>query len=468
MRVISIFIAAVFALVAVLNACAPQRTILEQVQSRGELHVLTRNAGTTYYQGPFGPDGLEYQLMARFAEHLGVKLKITVPDTLNDILTRIKSGDAHVAAAGLTITEARATELRFAPPYQTITQQVIYHANNQRPKSVSELGGLLEVIADSAHSARLAALQSEYPDLSWLENTEADSSELLTLVAEQIIDYTIADSNEVNFNRRYYPELRVAFDVTEPQQLAWAFPKTDDESLYHEAVAFFTALKESGELERILKTTYQHVSNYDFAGTRTYLAQVRNRLPSYRYHFEEAGKVYDLDWRLLASLSYQESHWRPQAVSHTGVRGLMMLTQDTADLLKVLDRTDPRESIDAGARYLRTLIDRVPESIVESDRIWVALAAYNVGYGHIEDARRLVQKRGGNPNRWIDIKTALPLLSNPKWYKQTRYGYARGWEPVRYVDNIRSYYDILAWHLEKDAPVFKNLSPILAYSSSAI
>lgn len=468
MRVIGTFIATAVALVALLNACAPQRTILEQVLSRGELHVLTRNAGTTYYQGPFGPDGLEYQLMTRFAEHLGVSLKITVPDNFNDILTRIKSGDAHVAAAGLTITEERARELRFAPPYQTITQQIIYNANSQRPKSVADLNGMLEVIAKSAHTDRLNALKSEYPQLSWVENDEVDTSELLTLVAEQIIDYTVADSNEVDFNRRYYPELRVAFDVTEPQQLAWAFPRTDDDSLYNEAVTFFNSLRENGELARILATNYQHVNNYDFAGTRTFLAQVRNRLPRYRGYFEEAAETYDLDWRLLAALAYQESHWRPHAVSHTGVRGMMMLTQMTADWLEVSDRTDPKESIDAGARYLRNLIDRVPPTISESDRVWVALAAYNVGLGHVEDARRLAETRGENPNNWINIKATLPLLANSKWYKQTRYGYARGWEPVRYVDNIRSYYDILAWHLEKDAPVFRNLGPILAYSSSAL
>ena len=468
MRVIGAFIGTAVALVTLLNACAPHRTTLEQVLSRGELHVLTRNAGTTYYQGPFGPDGLEYQLISRFAEHLGVKLKITVPDSFNDILKRIKAGDAHIAAAGLTITEERAKELRFGPSYQTITQQIIYHANSQRPKSIADLNGLLEVIAQSAHTDQLNTLKQQDPQLSWVENDEADTSELLTLVAEQIIDYTVADSNEVDFNRRYYPELRVAFDVTEPQQLAWAFPKSNDDSLYNEAVNFFNSLEESGELARILDTTYQHVSNYDFAGTRTYLAQVRNRLPHYRAYFEEAAKLHDLDWRLLAALAYQESHWRPHAVSHTGVRGIMMLTQVTADWLDVADRTDPKESILAGARYLRTLIDRVPTSISETDRIWVALAAYNVGYGHVEDARRLAQERGDNPDSWIDIKATLPLLANRKWYKQTRYGYARGWEPVRYVDNIRSYYDILAWHLEKEAPVFKNLGPILAYSSSAL
>ena len=468
MRLFGLISLALIGLMVVLNACTPQRTVLEQVMTLGELHVLTRNAGTTYYEGPQGPAGLEYELVQRFADYLGVKLKISVPDSLNDILQQVKDGDAHLAAAGLTITEARQQLVRFSPPYQSITQQVIYNARQARPKSLQDLNGLLEVLAKSSHVENLQKLQQEYHNLMWTESTDADSTELLSLVAEGLIDYTVADSNEVAYNRRYYPKLKVAFDLTEPQSLAWAFPKSNDDSLYNEAVKFFDELKTSGELERILKSYYQHVSNYDYMGTHSYLAQINRRLPAYRPLFEEAAEKYNLDWRLLAALSYQESHWRPHAVSHTGVRGMMMLTQATADLLGIEERTDPKQSIMGGAMYLRKLIDKVPDHISEPDRTWIAVAAYNVGYGHVNDAREIAETRGDDPNSWVDIKATLPLLSKRKWYKQTKHGYARGWEPVRYVENIRSYYDILQWQLEKEQPHLREIRPILAFSSYAL
>ena len=198
MRVIGSFIAAAIALVIVLNACTPQRTILGQVLASGELHVLTRNAGTTYYQGPHGPAGLEYQLLKRFANQLGVKLVISVPDSFNEIIDDISKGDAQIAAAGLTVTKEREELVRFSPPYQTITQEVVYNANKHRPSSLDDMDGILEVIAQSSHSERLHDLQHTHPNLDWVENQQADSTELLSLVSEGLIDYTVADSNEMD------------------------------------------------------------------------------------------------------------------------------------------------------------------------------------------------------------------------------------------------------------------------------
>ena len=366
------------------------------------------------------------------------------------------------------MTKEREKLLRFSPPYQTITQEVVYNANKSRPRNLDDLDGIFEVIAHSSHSERLGELQLQHPDLSWIENKEADSTELLSLVSEGLIDYTVADSNEVAINRRFYPELKVAFNLSAPQELAWAFPKTADTSLYDEATRFFDELKQTGELDRILKNNYEHASNFDYAGTNAFLGQIHNRLPGYRNYFEEAAKLYNFDWRLLAALSYQESHWRPLAVSHTGVRGIMMLTKATAKHLGVEERTDARESILGGARYLRALIDKLPDDIKEPDRTWIAVAAYNVGFGHVEDARVITERRGNNPDKWIDIKASLPYLAKRKWYKKTRFGYARGWEPVRYVENIRSYYDILVWRLGKEQPYLHQLKPILALSSSAL
>ncbi|MFV2061536.1 MAG: membrane-bound lytic murein transglycosylase MltF [Gammaproteobacteria bacterium] len=447
-RVIISFLASLSILVGILNACTPNHTILEQVQNSGELRVLTRNAPTSYYDAPNGPTGLEYDLTKRFAEYLGVKLKLYTPDSLNDILNDISNGRAHIAAAGLTITKERKKYVKFTVPYQYITQQLIYKSGNTKPKNIFDAKGHLEVIANSSHVERLKILKAKNPDLNWYESKDEDGLELMHLVAEELIDYTIGDSNEIALNMRFYPTIRVAFNVSKPQPLAWAFPNSSDTSLFDEANKFILKLQKTGELASIIRRNYGHVDNYDYTGTKTFLRHVTKRLPRYKNLFESAAIKTNLDWRLLAAVAYQESHWNQHAVSPTGVRGLMMLTRVTAKHLGVQKRTDPVQSIDGGARYIRKLLDKIPTDIKEPDRTWMALASYNVGYGHVRDAQIITRKRGGNPNKWIDVKENLPLLRKRRWYKKTRYGYARGTEPVHYVENIRSYYDILAWHQE--------------------
>ena len=144
-------------------------------------------------------------------------------------------------------------------------------------------------------------------------------------------------------------------------------------------------------------------------------------------------------------MGYQESQWDPDAVSPTGVRGLMMLTEDTANFLDVNDRDDPTQSIFGGALYYSQLFAQLPESIKDPDRGWMALAAYNIGLGHLLDARMLTQEVGGNPNHWLEVRNSLPLLTQARWYSRTRHGYARGYETVNYVGNVRNYYDMLTW-----------------------
>ncbi|HET9679599.1 MAG TPA: transglycosylase SLT domain-containing protein, partial [Gammaproteobacteria bacterium] len=168
--------------------------------------------------------------------------------------------------------------------------------------------------------------------------------------------------------------------------------------------------------------------------------------------FKKAAKQFNVDWRLLAAIGYQESHWDPTAVSPTGVRGLMMLTKVTAHSLGIYNRTDPKKSIFGGAEYIAYMHSRIPEDIPEPDRTWMALAAYNVGISHLEDARVITEIRGGDPDRWVDVRENLPLLSQKKWYSRTSHGYARGMEPVIYVENIRSYYDILVWTTSQSEP----------------
>jgi membrane-bound lytic murein transglycosylase F len=434
----------------VLTACEKPPPLLEQIKQQNELIVITRNSATTYYEGPGGPTGFEYELAKLFADYLGVELHVVIPPNFNDILPLVALGDAHLAAAGLTVTEKRRSKVRFGPTYHRITPQLVYRSGSYRPRSPAQLKGTLEVVAGSSHEERLETLKQEYPDLEWEARPNQSSEELLTLVWQQLIDYTVADSHELAVNRHYYPELKPAFDLDEPQPLAWAFPRTDDDSLYLAAQAFFTRIEQDGTLEQLIERYFGHIETFDYVGTRRYQAHVEQRLPAYRDLFVEAAEDNGMDWRLLAAMGYQESHWDPDAVSPTGVRGLMMLTRNAAKDLDIQNRSDPAQSIQGGAEYLSRMVARLPEQIAEPDRTWLALAAYNVGLGHLEDARKLTLKNKGDPNKWVDVKKNLPLLSKEKWFKQTRYGYARGREPVRYVENIRTYYDILVWLTEQE------------------
>ncbi len=191
---------------------------------------------------------------------------------------------------------------------------------------------------------------------------------------------------------------------------------------------------------------------FDRVDAASFVACVRERLPRYQAWFQEAAAETGIDWRLLAAIGYQESRWDSAAVSPTGVQGLMMLTAETARRVGVADRNDPRESILGGARYLRVIGKTIPERIPDPDRTWMTLAAYNVGYGHLEDARILTQRRGQDPDRWPDVRANLPLLAQERHYTTLKRGYARGWEPVGFVRNVQTYAELLRWMVDDQAP----------------
>ncbi|MCP5417075.1 MAG: membrane-bound lytic murein transglycosylase MltF [Chromatiaceae bacterium] len=433
-------------LLLLLESCSIPTPLLERVRESGELRVVTRSNPTTYYQTRRGIRGLEYELVSLFAKELGVEPRFLFTDTFDQILPMVTSGDAHFAAAGLSATRGRESHVRFTHSYQSITQQLVYHESTKAPKQILDtLGGTLEVVAGSNHEERLREIKLEHPELEWSAQQDVDSEELLTLVVEQLIDYTVANSNEVALSRRFHPELKVAFDISEPQPLAWAFPHAQDNSLFNAAQSFLKKLKRSGKLAQIIDRYYGHADSLGALDTRTFRRHIAQRLPAYSEYFKEAAKQTGIDWRLLAAIGYQESHWNPKAVSPTGVQGIMMLTKAAAKELGVKSRTNPKESILGGAHYILQVREKIPERIPDPDRLWMTLAGYNIGFGHLEDARILTQRRGGDPDRWVEVKNHLPLLSQKEHYTTVKHGKARGQEPVSYVENIRGYYDLLVW-----------------------
>ncbi len=448
-----LFLVISLSIILLSNKFSSSDSQLQQILNRGTLRVVTRESPTTYYLGYQGAAGVEYQLASQFAERLGLKLEIRAVDSITEILTALQKGTADLAAAGLTITEERKNEFYFAPPYQEVSQKLVFKQGKRWPRNIEQLRGDLRVMADSSHALKLLKLKQKHASLGWSETVTDTSEDLLAKILDESIDYTISDSNELALNRRFYPELAIGFSIGKPEQLAWAFDKTHDDSLRAEAINFFSDIRASGELAQLIERNYGHVEDFDYVGTRKFLQAAKNKLPKYTELFQTAAGL-ELDWRLLAAISYQESHWNPHARSPTGVRGMMMLTRTTAKELGIKNRLDVEKSITGGAKYFSAVLKRIPERVQEPDKTWLALASYNIGWGHVEDARILTQKQGDDPNRWVDVKERLPLLRQRKYYKKTRYGYARGDEPVQYVDNIRRYYETLQWMIDVPDSLF--------------
>jgi membrane-bound lytic murein transglycosylase F len=428
-----------------LGTCSHQGSVLDRVLAAGELRVVTRNSPSAYFLGANGPQGPEYELASRLASELGVALYIYPVATVGEVLEEVASGRAHIAAAGLTYGQTLPSEVSFGPPYQQVKEHLVYRLGSPRPRSLREASnGHIEVAAQSAHIGTLLQMRREDPELVWVENPGAETEELLDRLTARDLDYTFADSNEFAISRAYHPEIRVAFDLQMSKSLAWAV-NARDYSLLNRVGAFFASMQADGQLATVLDRYYNNVRRFEYVEARDFLAHADERLPTYRAWFKEAAAEVAIDWRLLAAIGYQESNWTPNATSPTGVRGIMMLTEDTARSLGVADRLEPQGAIRGGAQYFVMMRNQVPSRIHDPDRTWFALAAYNVGFGHLEDARILTQTHGKNPDSWDDVRRFLPLLSQEKWHTRVKHGYARGWEPVRFVENIRSYYDMLQW-----------------------
>ena len=429
-----------------LTACE-QTTQLEDIREAGELRVITRNTPTTFYQDRNGDTGLEYELSKRFADSLGVELEMQSADTVENLYQQLGSNEGpDVAAAGLTVNPQREEQIRFATSYLNVTPQVVYRRGSTKPRSIEDLYGLrLMVLKGSTLADELRALQADHPELMFEESDSFEVVDLLRLVNDDEIDAAVVYSNELVVNQAFYPAVSVAFNLGEEQPMAWALKQRPESTLLDAINAFFAKIKADGTLDQLIERFYGHSDVLDYVGARAFAEHMQSRLPRYETFLRQAGDQYGLDWRLLAAMAYQESLWDETARSATGVRGLMMLTLPTAKFVGVTNRVDPQQSIMGGARYLVWVRDQISADIPEPDRTWFALASYNVGLGHLEDARKLTEKNGRDPNRWIDVKDFLPLLQKKQWYTQTRYGYARGSEPVHYVQNIRRYHDILQW-----------------------
>ncbi len=425
---------------------------LETILARELLSVHTRNTPTTYYEGREGPTGFEYELVRRFAGRLGTSLTIHTDHHIDSALEAVRR-EGDMAAAALPL-DPGLPGVVFSRPIIELQPVVVYRRGLAPVEAPDDLSGL--TIGSIGGAGIGGGLSERQIDYRWTDFPRMEVAELLGRIEDGELDAAVIFEHQFRLNRLFFPDVESGFPLGKPLTMAWAFPADRSLALVEAANHFLTELHEAGEFDALVARYFGHDDYLEYVGTRTFLAHVDERLPDYDELFREAARKTDFDWKLLAAMGYQESHWDPLATSPTGVRGMMMLTNATAGDLGVDNRLDPDQSIQGGARYLRQLHERLPESIQGDNRLYMAMAAYNVGLGHLYDARLITERRGGNPDLWADVRESLPLLQKREWHTQTKYGYARGGEPVLYVRNIRRYHEILS-HVERSRREFPRL-----------
>ena len=441
--------AILLALPFVLTACNSSDDVAAQLVSPAEsgiLKVSTRNGSTTYYTDRFEqPAGPEYDLVNSFAASQGWEVEWDIQFSTAAVLRQLERGQSHLGAAGLTKLASRDDRFTTGPMHHRVSEQLVCHRELvPLPTTAEMLEGLdIEVVADSSYVETLEQFISAHPSVTFTQTEKRGTEQLLAAVFEGELDCTVADSNIVDINRRSMPELAVVMDLSPEQQIGW-YLAPGSEDLAAKAQEWMSSTAGLAAISNVDTQYYAYISEFDFVDLNTLVTRMENRLPMFIDHFEQAAENTGIPVDLLAALSYQESHWDPLARSPTGVRGIMMLTQNTAKSLGVTDRLDPVQSIDAGARYLADRYERLSEEIPDPDRYFMALAAYNVGRGHLLDARKLARELGKNPDSWTDMREVLPLLADKRYYPKLRYGYARGYEPVHLVQRVRNYRDVIS------------------------
>jgi membrane-bound lytic murein transglycosylase F len=432
---------------------------VDQIRQRGELRVVTLNLPTCYYLGAQAPEGLEYELASLFAARLGVKLSMYTAANERALQAELAAGRADIAAASLTSTPEWERVGVAATPYTLIPQLVVYGHNGVRPRDTLQLeSARIAVRAGTPQERVLERLKSTVaPHLTWVE-TAPSSADPMDDVDSGQADYAISDAREFSFAHHLYPNVLVGFALPQARPAQWIVRRGAPE-LLAAVNSFFLSLAASGRMATLLQESSGDTRTFAYEESREFQGNVSARLPLYRAWFEQAAARSGIDWRLLAAIGYQESKWDPHAQSADGALGVMMLTADTAHAMGIKDRSNPQQSIDAGARYLAQVRQMIPERIAEPDRTWLTVAAYNVGFGHLEDARVIAQAQGKNPDSWADVRERLPLLAQERWYGHAKRGYARGWEPVQFVDRIQRFLTLLEWQPGEASPAITTENP---------
>ena len=416
---------------------------VRQLDMRRELVVLVRSGSLTYLADDSGNiSGFDYELAQAFADHLGLKARFIVVQNDAEILRRLRDGDAHLAASWLVPVDE--DSIRHSLPYAFDKDVLVIHEASLPIESVDQLHNrTIQVIAGSRQEKILRSIQEKVPSMVIKTSPAASQIDLMEKVAQRQVDAVLISSAVYDIGKNAYPELINTLAIGEEQPVVWLFGPGAPPDLPDKANAFLKKFEENSGIQRLKDKYFGHIKRLTQNDVIRFIEAISTVLPRYKGLFQEAQIVSGIDWRMLAALAYQESKWDPLATSPTGVRGMMMLTEDTADHLRVSNRLDAEQSIKAGAKYLAYLRDLLPPTIDEPDRLWLALAAYNLGMGHLNAARHIAKTLNVDPDSWYEMKKVLPLLAKPEYYRRLKSGRGRGGEAVILTENVRGYADIL-------------------------
>ncbi len=417
-------------------------TALKRIKKTGILRLITDNAINSYYYYNGQPTGFEYELAIAFADFLNVELDVVVPGW-NNMFPCLEQGKGDFIASGLVITREGLEKVNFSIPYMTIRQHIIHHKQNSGAENIEELKSrTIHVNRGTSYHSRLSELKKSGVPLNYILYDNVSTEELIRMVHDKEIKYTVAANTIALMSRRYYPDIRIGISIQEKESLAWAVSKKDPEML-EQVNKFFLYAVETGILKRISDKYFSNIKDPDPLDLKKFHQSIETKLPAYKQLIYKEAMKYGLDWKLIAAIVYQESQFDPDATSLNNVKGLMQVTSVAAEELGIADSLRPSTSIKAGIQYFDKMIKKFDYLENDYDKTLFALASYNVGYGHVIDALQITKDMGLDPTKWQNLKKTLPLLSKSNYYTKARYGYTRGWESVQYVERILTYYDIL-------------------------
>jgi len=426
---------------------------LKEIKKRGKLVAVTDYNSINYFVYRGQPMGYQFELLKRLAEYLDVKLEIVVNNNIDECFKGLLDGEYDLIANNLTITKERKRIVAFTEPYLQSRQVLVQRKPDNRKVVIDDdryvrnqldIGGkMVYVQKGSVYSRRLHNLSEEIGDTISIFEIPTEVEELIELVASGEIDYTVSDENVAKVNQTYYPNLDIKTAVSFPQNIAWALRKESPE-LQQEINKWIVNYKTTYSYNRLYSRYFANKK----AATRfnsDYYAISSGKISDYDHYIKKYSEELGWDWRLLASLIFQESRFQPRVKSWAGAFGLMQLMPVTAKRFGVHVNSKPEEHIEAGVDFIKWLYDRFEkENLDEEEKLKFILASYNVGYGHIKDARKLAKKFGKDPDKWDgNVDYYLLNKSKPKFYRDpvVKYGYCRGKEPYNYVYSILERYE---------------------------
>ena len=434
----------------------PVHLDLNEIKDRGRLVAIVDNSSTSYFIYKGQPMGYEYELLNLLADDLGVELEIVITSDLEEAFNKLNKGEGDIIAHNLTVTKERQEILDFTLHHNEVKQVLVqrkprnwqnlklHQIEEKLIRNPLDLGGKKILVRKaSAYYSRLQHLSEEIgEDIEVVEDLgDVETEEMIRKVAEGEIEFTVADEDVAHLNAAYYPNVDVKTEISFPQKVAWGVRKSSPE-LLKVVNEWISRMRKTTDYYVIYNKYFKNRSGMRKFANSTYSSINGNQISPYDKHIKEAASKLDWDWRLLAAVVYQESKFNPEAESWMGAAGLMQLMPETAEIFGAEDPQDPRQNILAGANYLKWLDDFWADEIPNpEERIKFVLASYNVGQGHVLDARKLASKFNKDPGVWEgSVETYLGLKANPKYYTDpvVKLGYCRGSEPVRYVKSIMS------------------------------